>query len=439
LSGLALPPFRDERIHELKPKLEGDHRSPGQRDRDRILYTSAFRRLAEVTQVVSADSGYVFHNRLTHSLQVAQVGRRLAEKLLKQASSFRELIPAEGLDPDVVETACLAHDLGHPPFGHLAEKELDRLAGAFGGFEGNAQSFRILTKLAFRSAEYRGLDLTRASLNAVLKYPWLRGENASYPEKFGSYESERRDFDFARDSAIPRVRCVEAELMDWADDITYSIHDLQDFYRAGRIPLHLLATRNSKEREYFFADVFESRREADVSFKSRRRDLEEALTVILVTTFSEERPYSGTEKQRVNLRNFGGALIGRYINGVELVEKDGRLQARVKAELRDEVMMLKELTWTYVIDAPALATQQRGLREKISKLYTTYTEASSSRRERKIFPPFYQDRLEESHNDTERIRVCVDLIAGMTETQVHKIFGRFTGTASGESLFDPLQ
>jgi dGTPase len=437
LSGPGLPAFRNQRIHEAKPKLEGDDRSPAQRDRDRILYSSAFRRLAEVTQVVSADSGYVFHNRLTHSLQVAQVGRRLAEKLLTRASKSGELIPAEGLDPDVVETACLAHDLGHPPFGHLAEKELDRLAEAYGGFEGNAQSFRILTKLAFRSADYRGLDLTRASLNAVLKYPWLRGENASYPDKFGAYESERRDFDFARASAISQVRCIEADLMDWADDITYSIHDLQDFYRAGRIPLHLLATRNSREREYFFADVFESRREADVRF-TRRRDLEEALTDILVTTFSEERPYSGTEKQRVNLRNFGGALIGRNINGVKLVEKDGRIRAHIKPELHDEVLMLKELTWTYVIDAPALATQQKGLREKIGKLYATYSEASSSRRDRKIFPPYYQDRLDESDSDAARIRVCIDLIAGMTETQVHKIFGRFTGTASGESLLDPL-
>jgi dGTPase len=155
--------------------------------------------LAEVTQVVSADSGYVFHNRLTHSLQVAQVGRRLAEKLLKRLPETTGDLAFEGLDPDVVEAACLAHDLGHPPFGHIAEKELDGLAQRYGGFEGNAQSFRILSRLAFRSADYRGLDLTRATLAAVLKYPWLRGENPENLDKFGAYESERKEFEFARE------------------------------------------------------------------------------------------------------------------------------------------------------------------------------------------------------------------------------------------------
>jgi dGTPase len=189
------------------------------------LYSSALRRLAEVTQVVSADSGYVFHNRLTHSLQVAQVGRRLAEKLLKRLPQIAGEMQFEGLDPDVVEAACLAHDLGHPPFGHIAEKELDILAKNYGGFEGNAQSFRILTKLAFRSADYRGLDLTRATLAAVLKYPWLKGENPQNLDKFGAYESERKDFEFARELYPNRfAQTIEAALMDWADDITYSIH-----------------------------------------------------------------------------------------------------------------------------------------------------------------------------------------------------------------------
>ena len=253
---------RFERRHDKKPNPLGDDRAAAQRDRDRILYSSSFRRLAEVTQVVSADSGYVFHNRLTHSLQVAQVGRRLAEKLTKRFPQSKDFI-----DPDVVEAACMAHDLGHPPFGHAAEKTLNALTESIGGFEGNAQSFRIVTRLASRSPGYPGLDLTRATLAATLKYPWLRGANPKNRKKWGAYPSEREDFDFAaRLLPRPNQPTIEARLMDWADDITYSVHDLEDFFRAGRIPLHLLGRADSPEQQAFFDNVFE-RRFDDLDFE----------------------------------------------------------------------------------------------------------------------------------------------------------------------------
>jgi predicted deoxyguanosinetriphosphate triphosphohydrolase len=161
----------DRRFKRDRPE---DNRSAFQRDRDRILFTSAFRRLAGVTQVFSAEEGHIFHNRLTHSLEVAQVGRRLCERL---TTDYRETADRLEINPDVVEAACLAHDLGHPPFGHIAERLLDELVTheLADGFDGNAQSFRIVTKLAFRSTDVTGLNLTRATLNALLKYPWLRG------------------------------------------------------------------------------------------------------------------------------------------------------------------------------------------------------------------------------------------------------------------------
>ena len=158
---------RAERRHEKHPSTPGDDRTPGQRDRDRILYSSSFRRLAEVTQVVAADSGYVFHNRLTHSLQVSQVGRRLAEKLKLRYPD----LPVDVIDPDVVEAACLAHDLGHPPFGHIAEFRLNELAKDFGGFEGNAQSFRIVTRLASRTLNYSGLRPDKRDARRDLEVP----------------------------------------------------------------------------------------------------------------------------------------------------------------------------------------------------------------------------------------------------------------------------
>jgi dGTPase len=219
-----------------------------------VQYSSAFARLAEVTQVVSADRGYVFHNRLTHSLKVAQLARRISEKL--RSEQPLEAAALGGPDPDVAEAAALAHDLGHPPFGHIAEVELDELARSAGladGFEGNAQSFRIVSKLAVSDAisadtdktpVIRGLNLTRATLNAILKYPWLHGDNPAKKHKWGAYETERKLFQWVRDGHMfdRFSKSVEAAIMDWSDDITYAVHDLVDFYCAGQIPLDRLPT-----------------------------------------------------------------------------------------------------------------------------------------------------------------------------------------------------
>ena len=221
-------------------ETRSEYRTPAQVDRDRIQYASALARLAEVTQVVSADRGYVFHNRLTHSYKVAQLARRLAEKLSTEQPDEAQAIG--GLNPDVAEAAALAHDLGHPPFGHIAEKELDicvrQEAKVRDGFEGNAQSFRIVTKLAVgdvllanNPGPVRGLNLSQATLNAILKYPWLYDGHPSKKDKWGAYETERHEFEWARQahSFDALSKSVEAELMDWADDITYAVHDLGDF------------------------------------------------------------------------------------------------------------------------------------------------------------------------------------------------------------------
>lgn len=426
---------RSERLHEKKPRSDGDDRSPAQRDRDRILYSSSFRRLAEVTQVVSANSGYVFHNRLTHSLQVAQVGRRLAEKLQK---TYRD----KTLDlvcPDVVEAACLAHDLGHPPFGHIAEHQLNELSEVCGGFEGNAQSFRIVTRLASRSSDYGGLDLTAATLAAILKYPWLKGGNPDRPKKWGAYQSEREDFEFAA-QLLPSVneRTIEAELIDWADDVTYSVHDLEDFYRAGRLPLHLLAHRDPRERESFFENVFE-RRKDDKDFAAKQ-DLRDAFTGILLPTFSIPGAYDGSSAHRAALRRFTGILIGRYINAASLAERDGRVCITIDADLRNEVMMLKELTWTYVIEAPSLAARQHGQKRVIEELFEIYTELAEDPDNWKVFPNFYRERLRDVHGqEDEVVRTCVDLIASMTESQAVAMHHRLTGQTHTSGLDDILQ
>jgi dGTPase len=217
--------------------VPNDQRGDFQRDRDRILYCSAFRRLGGVTQIVRAGESDVFHNRLSRTIKVAQVGRRLAEAIIsRQGAESREL----GVDPEVVEAACLAHDLGHPPFGHHGEMVLNQLVireGNPDGYEGNAQSLRILTNLALRFDEVDGLDLTRATLAAVIKYPWLRDpNNPKRSEKWGYYQTEATEFEFAREFWPCDGKTAEAEIMDFADDIAYSVHDLEDFHRCRGIP-----------------------------------------------------------------------------------------------------------------------------------------------------------------------------------------------------------
>ena len=200
-----LSSLRNGRLSGKNEVKAGETRTPAQRDRDRILYSTAFRRLAEVTQVVRASEGHLVHNRLTHVLKVAQIGRRIAERLIK-LNDPDQIRLLGGLDPDVVEAAGLAHDLGHPPFGHVAEKELQKVCKELSSeaFEGNAQSFRIVTKYSVRNdqrGEVLSLDLTRATLNAILKYPWLESAGK---RKWGVYVAEKTEYENAR-SAAPRA------------------------------------------------------------------------------------------------------------------------------------------------------------------------------------------------------------------------------------------
>ena len=397
-----------------------DQRYPFQRDRDRILYTSAFRRLAWVTQVVSSWEGEPFHNRLTHTLEVAQIGRRLAEKLLYEQPQIAAEIG--GIDPEVVEAAALAHDLGHPPFGHAAERALDDLMRGEevpDGFEGNAQTFRILTRLAVRSTGFPGLNLCRATLNAVLKYPWHR---QTFPEqrqrKWGAYGAESDQFQWVRGPEPRDTRkCAEAELMDFADDIAYAIHDVEDFYRAGPIPLDRLV-RYDDEVDKFLDGAFTSLHQSGQTAPYEKSDCRDAFRELLEVFPSE--PYQGNKRQRANLRSMTASLIGRYVNAIRLNAPAALDDAfvRIDEDAKLEIFVFKQLTWHYVIDNVALASQQYGQRRIIRELFEIFADAGESG-QLDIFPPSHRELLEQARNDAKesRLRIVADLLSGMTEQQ----------------------
>jgi dGTPase len=433
----------------------GDQRNEFARDRDRILYSTALRRLAGVTQVVAAAEGHVFHNRLTHTLEVAQLARRLAESLRGNVVGLAEAIG--GVEPEVAEAAALAHDLGHPPFGHIAEEVLgDRITNRLkidDGFEGNAQTFRVVTKLSVRYLEHPGQDLTPATLNAILKYPWQRGAEGYHRKKYGAYKTEQADFDWARGVQLPAAaeeKSAEAEIMDWADDIAYAVHDMEDFYRAGFIPLDRLlddvpdGSEAADEVEHFIQGTFDR---WDRDFRPVREHTNEQLRQAFLNLFEQLReaqqvtePYSGTLAQRANLRGLTSTLITRYFGAITLREPDvaDRRLVRILPEAEREITMLKQLTWFYVIQRPSLAGQQHGLRRVVGDLFDIFHEAATGELDMLPLAALEQLALETDKGDfpaeTLRARMAADIVCSLSEQQAISLHQRLTGVDPGSIL-----
>lgn len=419
----------DARLERFITEAREDGRSPSQVDRDRILYSTSFARLAEVTQVVSAERGHVFHNRLTHSIKVGQLARRMAERMMREQRD--EVESLGGVDPDVPEAAGLAHDLGHPPFGHIAEEALNYLVRKSGkvkdGFEGNAQGFRIVTRLAVSDAVSKngaktieGLNLTRATLNAILKYPWLYGQNAEKKTKWGAYRADEELFEWVRAHQRFRgfAKSIEAELMDWADDITFAVHDLVDFFCAGQIPLERLSDGGGgAERESFFAEVFSRCPE----LANRRTAFEEAFTSV-VELFPVDRRYVGTTRQRRHLWQLSTFFISRFVEAIRLQPGKGASPIAIEEYARDEIRALKELTWHYVIIQHELATGQHGQKHIIEVLFNTLLDAAHDKSKWKLFPTAIQERIEQDSGDTALVRTVTDHIASMTEKEAVRQF-----------------
>jgi dGTPase len=428
------------------PEIPSDPRTPAERDRDRVLYSAHFARLAEITQVISPERGYVFHNRLTHSLKVAQIARRISQRFLEQNKSLKRQQPDL---PDITEAAALAHDLGHPPFGHAGEVELNNLvqgAGLTDGFEGNAQSFRILTKLATSDAltlkdpgtdqefedSAEGLNWTRQCLDSMLKYAWGIGENQAYKDKWGFYDSEREVFDWVRAGKPKLRRSLGAEIIDWADDITYAIHDLLDFFRAGSIPIERLRRNLSVEYIEFMNGVFRRK----PNWRTHKNQYQEALSVLVGSfPFNDSRRFADSIDHRRLLHQYATTLIKQFVQAISIAPEAAISEALVKIDpdARRQVDLLKQFTWQYIIEKPDLALPQAGQKKAIRTVFRKLLLAVR-KQDMHLFPKAIQDSFGAVSQEkflggrpNADVRVVADYVAGMTEKEVVRIFHALEG------------
>jgi len=417
------------------PKRPG--RTEFQRDRARVLHSSALRRLAAKTQVVRAGSGDFPRTRLTHSLECAQIGRELGAAL--------------GCDPDLVDAACLAHDLGHPPFGHNGESALAALAadgGALscGGFEGNAQSLRLLTRLEPK-VPGAGLNLTRATLDAALKYPWLPPRSTistavtadvpraaapditgssglgAPPAKYGAYDADVRAFQWIRDGAPGRRRCLEAQVMDWADDVAYSVHDVEDGLQAGLISIKNLTDQS--ERALVSA----------VALDHYCLEPWDVTAAELDTVFAEfirldcwQFSFDGGPASLAAAKNLTSELVGRLCRAAE----DGTRAAAGPAPLSRydadlavprrqllECALLKATAAHYVMSRRGAMAQQARERDVIVELAQLVKHAAPD-----TLDPVFQPAWDAARDDERRRRVVIDQLASLTDTSALALHAR---------------
>ena len=366
------------------------------RDRARVIHSAALRRLAAKTQVAVPWENDFQRTRLSHSLECAQIGRELGESL--------------GADPDLLETACLSHDMGHPPFGHNGEEALAIVAEPCGGFEGNAQSFRLLTRIEAKTVDADGrslgLNLTRASLDAATKYPWPRSEN---PRKFGVYDDDLEIFKWVRAGAPAGRKCIEAQIMDWSDDCAYSVHDLEDAIFAGQI------TVKSFDTDF---DVLYTEMVSGYGSDASKDEVAAALTRLQQLS-CWPAGFDRTHRALARLKDSTSQLIGRFVLAAEIetrkVHGEGPLtrynaNLEIPREQKIEVDFLKAVAGHYLINAAAsqerYAKQQTVIHELVDMLYSAAPAE---------LDPIFEDDWKRASSDSEKLRVVIDQIASLTD------------------------
>jgi dGTPase len=394
--------FDQERFLDEPAKRPG--RTEFMRDRARVIHSAALRRLAAKTQVAVPWENDFQRTRLSHSLECAQIGRELGESL--------------GADPDLQDTACLSHDLGHPPFGHNGEEALAAIAEDFGGFEGNAQSFRLLVRLEAKTVDGQGksvgLNLTRASLDGATKYPWPRSENT---RKFGVYDDDVEVFNWMRKEAPAGKKCIEAQIMDWSDDCAYSVHDLEDAIFAGQVSV--------KTFEKDFADLYQ------VMTRDYKSDATEQEALDAHKRLSElsawPHYYDGSHRSLARLKDSTSQLIGRFVLAAEVetrrIHGDENLSRyganlEIPREQKVEVDFLKSIAGHYLINAAhsqeRYAKQQVIISELVEMLLKYPHELDS----------FFKKPWDEATDDLAKMRVVIDQVAALTDPGAYALHAR---------------
>lgn len=413
-----------------------DPRSDVEVDRDRIVHSHAFRRLQRKTQIVGVNSVDFFRTRLTHTIECAQLGRAITRRLTD--GSWEHVVTRESDLADLVEAACLAHDLGHPPFGHTGEEALDTLLTERWGmrFEGNAQSFRIVTLLEPKKyarletpvGRPLGLDLTRATLRAMMKYPWPETDDAATStRKFGVYDNpedlEYLGWVFADDPS-DTARTVATEIMEAADDIAYAVHDIEDGTWARLIPIdqivqlegwavERIAAMAARRNPGMFTDpVGEVQIELDELFGS------------LAKARWARGPFDRSRASEGGLKSFCSALTDDMLRRAT---HGGSLQWADNQELQRRIAVLKAIVWVWLIEPPELVTRRHGQRRIISELVDGFLA------EPRMLP--YQDEWarisgDEAHS-AARVRFVVDHVAAMTDAYAVRVHAEMYGTAPG--------
>ncbi len=375
------------------------------RDRARVIHSAALRRLAAKTQVAVPWENDFQRTRLSHSLECAQIGRELGESL--------------GADPDLQDTACLAHDLGHPPFGHNGEEALADVAKDFGGFEGNAQSFRLLVRLEAKTVDANGksigLNLTRASLDGATKYPWPRSQN---PRKFGVYDDDVEVFNWMRMGAPVDKKCIEAQIMDWSDDCAYSVHDLEDAIFVKQVSVANFAND--------YEQIFQVMRNDYGSDATEQEAIDAHLRLSSLSAWPHY--FDGTHRSLARLKDSTSQLIGRFVLAAELetrkVYGQGPLSRyganlEIPREQVVEVDFLKAIAGYYLINAAhsqdRYAKQQVIIRELVEMLM-----ASAPREFDSIFIKAWNEASDES----AKMRVVIDQVAALTDPGAYVLHAR---------------
>lgn len=389
-----------------------------ERDRARVLHSSALRRLGAKTQVVAPDTDDFVRTRLTHSLEVAQIGRELGRTL--------------GCDPDVVDTACLSHDLGHPPFGHNGESVLNELSHDIGGFEGNAQTLRLLTRLEPKvitaDGGSAGLNLTRASLDAASKYPWLAADapliDGRRTSKFGAYVDDLPVFAWLRDGSPAGKSCIEAQVMDLADDISYSVHDVEDAIVAGHVQLKWLDNQDQRNRVLGYTQQW-------YLPKIETAEIDAAL-IRLENSRVWVRHADGSRASMAALKDMTSQLIGHFcqsaVNATQDLYGTGPLtrysgDVVVPHETEIEIAVMKGLATTFVMTSdhrqPIYQRQQDILSELVAVLSATGDAHLET---------MFASDWQAAGNDDERLRVVIDQIASLTDVSALALHERLVGT-----------